>query len=100
MFLHCRGLMRDNFAIDYYGLGDGRNVLFVLVYLGQEEGLDNFKKLSVIFLNRKVNSDIGPTYNLLFISINNFSCKVRIFCFLFNYVLFLCFLLKNIKFFD
>ena len=26
MFLHCHGLMRDNFAIEYYLLSDGRNV--------------------------------------------------------------------------
>ena len=26
MILHYRGLVRDNFAIDYYGLGEGRNV--------------------------------------------------------------------------
>ena len=27
MFLHCCDLMRDDFAIEYYGLGDGSNVL-------------------------------------------------------------------------
>ena len=27
MNLYCSGLMRDNFAIEYYGIGDGRTVL-------------------------------------------------------------------------
>ena len=42
MNLYCSGLMRDNFAIEYYGIGDGKLSFFVLVYvriLGQEEGL-------------------------------------------------------------
>ena len=26
MNLYCSGLMRDNFAVEYYGIGDGRNV--------------------------------------------------------------------------
>ena len=27
MVLYCSGLVRDNFAIKYYGIGDGRTVL-------------------------------------------------------------------------
>ena len=27
IIFYCSGLMRDNFAIEYYGLGDGKNFL-------------------------------------------------------------------------
>ena len=103
MFLHCRGLMRDNFAIEYYGLGDERNVLLCPRVRSKPRTRRRFRQLQIkksfIFLNRKPNNHIVPTYNLLFLSIKIIICKVRIFYFLFNYVLFLCFLLKNIKFF-
>ena len=102
MILQYRGLVRDNFEIDFMVSVMEEMSLFVLVYvviLRHEESLDDFKQLSVMFLYRKLNNDIGPTYTLLFLSITNFSCQVRIFYFLFNCILYLYFLLKNIKFF-
>ena len=102
MILQYRGLVRDNFEIDFMVSVMEEISLFVLVYvviLRHEESLYDFKQLSVMFLYRKLNNDIGPTYTLLFLSITNFSCQVRIFYFLFNCILYLYFLLKNIKFF-
>ena len=102
MILQYCGLVRDNFEIDFMVSVMEEMSLFVLVYvviLRHEESLDDFKQLSVMFLYQKLNNDIGPTYTLLFLSITNFSCQVRIFYFLFNCILYLYFLLKNIRFF-
>ena len=34
MYLYCSSLMRDIFSIEYYGLGDGRNVILCPRLLG------------------------------------------------------------------
>ena len=48
MFLHCRGLMRDNFAIEYYGLGDERNVLLCPRLRSNPRTRRRFRNLEVI----------------------------------------------------
>ena len=48
MFLYCRGLMRDNFAIEYYGLGDGRKVLLCPHLRGNPRTRRTFRRLQVI----------------------------------------------------
>ena len=61
MSLHCRGLMRDNFAIEHYGLGDGRNVLLCPRLRANPSTKRRFRRLQVIFvifLNQKLNNDI------------------------------------------
>ena len=47
-FLHCRGLMRDNFAIEYYGRGDKRNVLLRLRLRGNPRTRRTIIRLQVI----------------------------------------------------
>ena len=45
--LNCSGLMRDDFAIEYYGLGDGKTVLLYTLLRSNprtiEEGLEILK---------------------------------------------------------
>ena len=48
MFLHCRGLMRDNFTIEYYGLRDGRKVLLCPRLRGNSRTRRTFRRLQVI----------------------------------------------------
>ena len=48
MFLHCRGLMRDNFAIEYYGIGDGRNFLLCLRLRANPRIKRRFRQIQVI----------------------------------------------------
>ena len=47
MFLYCRGLMRDNFAIEYYGLGDGRIFLLYPRLRGNLRTKRTFRRLQV-----------------------------------------------------
>ena len=48
MMLYCSGLMRDNFAIEYYDLGDGKNVLFCPRLRGGARTRRIFRLLDVI----------------------------------------------------
>ena len=49
MNLYCSGLMRDNFAIEYHGLSDGKNFL---LYPRLRDGANTrrtFRRLQVIY---------------------------------------------------
>ena len=48
MFLYCSSLMRDNFAIEYYGLGDGRNVILCPRLRGNPRTRKTFRRLQII----------------------------------------------------
>ena len=48
MFLYRSCLMRDNFAIEHYGLGDGSNVLLCPRLLGQAKTRITFWRLQII----------------------------------------------------
>ena len=48
MNLYCSGLMRDNFAIEYYGLGDERNVLLCPRLRSNPSTRKKFSNLEVI----------------------------------------------------
>ena len=48
MMLYCSGLMRDNFASEYYELGDGKNVLFFPRLRGGARTRRTFRRLQVI----------------------------------------------------
>ena len=48
MFLHCHGLMRDNFAIEYYLLSDGRNVFLCPRLHSNPRTRRRFRNLEVI----------------------------------------------------
>ena len=45
MFLYCSGLMRDNFAIEYYGLGDGKKFLLCPRLRGNPWTSKTFRRL-------------------------------------------------------
>ena len=46
--LHCSGLMRDDFAIEYYGLGDGKSVLLYILLRSNPRTRRRFRNLEVI----------------------------------------------------
>ena len=49
MMLYCSGLMKDNFAIEYYDLGDGsKNVLFCPRLRGGARTRRTFRRIDVI----------------------------------------------------
>ena len=48
MNLYCSGLVRDNFKIKYYGLGDGRNVLLCPRIRSNPRTRRRFRNLEVI----------------------------------------------------
>ena len=48
MFLYCGGLMRNDFAIKYYGLGDGINVLLCPRLRGEARITRTFRRVQVI----------------------------------------------------
>ena len=51
MFLHCRGLIRNNFAIEYYSLGDGRNILLCPRVRSNPRTRRRFRQLQVNILD-------------------------------------------------
>ena len=48
MNLYCSGIMRDNFAIEYYGIGDGRNFLLCLRLRANPRIKRRFRQIQVI----------------------------------------------------
>ena len=48
MCLHCRSLVRDNFAIEYYGLDDERNVILFPRIRYNPRTRSRFRQLQVI----------------------------------------------------
>ena len=48
MNLYCSGLMRDNFAIEYYGIGNERTVLLCPQLRSNPRTRRRFRKLEVI----------------------------------------------------
>ena len=48
MMLYCNGLMRDNFAIEYYGFSDGTNILLCPRLRGGARTRRKFRRIDVI----------------------------------------------------